>query len=663
MIDVAEIALLLALALSLYSALASLLGFGRGRPELLASARRGVVAVLGLLTLAAAGLAYALATRQFGVRFVAEYSRRDMDPVYTVAAFYAGNAGSLLFLAWVLSILAVLVVYQTRTKYQYLWPYANTVLLGTVAFFVGLVVMVSNPFERAPMLPGDGQGLNPALENTMMFLHPLAMYVGYAGFAVPFALSMAALATGQTGNAWVGFTRRWALLAWSFLTLGNLVGGWWAYTRVDWGGYWAWDPVENGALILWLTGTAYLHSVLVQERWGTLRAWNVVLVIAAFVFSIFGTYLARSRILSSIHSFGEPALGPFFVALIALVLVGSFYLLLRRLPGLRSDSQMESFASREGSFLANNLLLLGAGLATLLGTVFPLVTGAVRGARVVVGSSFFNQVNGPIFVVLLLLMGICPLLGWRRVSPRKLLRLLLYPVAAALVAAFALHLLGVQGVAPLLVLSLSAFVTSTVLSEFIRGVQARRRTAGESHLAAAANVVRRNKTRYGGYVVHLGVIMVAAGVVGSTFFSTSQEASLSVGQSVRIGGYALTFEGLSTYRGARNTVNSAALSVSDGDGPVGRMAPERNEYPMWAEPESKVAIRTTFKEDLYIILAGFTQDGLAVFKILVYPLVVWIWIGGGVLMLGAFIAFWPNARGKRPVDAPMVREGIAQNAL
>jgi cytochrome c-type biogenesis protein CcmF len=655
MTDVAQVALQLSLAVAIFSALASLLGAWRRQPELIASARNATLALLVLVTISAIGLLYALLTHDFSIRYVAEYSSREQDLFYTLSSFYAGNAGSLLLWAWVLSIFAAIVVFQNYKRNAELWPYANTVLMATGAFFLGLVALAANPLERLAVAPPDGRGLNPLLQNPGMFFHPPTLYLGYVGFVVPFAFAMAALATGQLGDRWIRLTRRWTLFAWVFLTLGNLLGAQWAYVELGWGGYWAWDPVENASFMPWLTGTAFLHSVMIQQRRGMLKVWNMVLIIVTFVLTIFGTFLTRSGILSSVHSFGESTLGPLFFAFMGITLLISFFLLLDRLPQLRSENELDSFLSRESSFLLNNLILLGAAFATFWGTIFPLISEAVRGVKIAVGPPFFNQVNGPIFIMLILLMGICPLIGWRRASRGNLVRNFLYPLIIGAVSAILLFWLGLRQGFALLGFSLSIFVLATILLELFRGSVARHRTAKENYLVALANLIRLNKPRYGGYIIHIGIILMVIGIIGSQFYTQSKEATLSKGESMSIGTYTLTFEAFSSFPTASKTVNAATLSVTNGDEPVGQLVPQKNQHQGWPESHTEVAIRTTLKEDLYVILATFTPD-TATFKVLINPLVVWIWIGGGVLVLGTVVAFWPDAREKRRQAARMMRE-------
>lgn len=643
MADIGYISLLLALAFSLYAAAASVLGKLRDYPELMASGRRAAYAVGGLLTVASGALVYALVTRDFHLTYVAAYTSSDLPLTYTISAFYAGNEGSLLFWAWTLAIFTIVVLVQNRRTHPELMPYVIATTMLTEAFFVVLMAFISNPFQYSPFAPPEGRGLNPLLENPGMLFHPPTLLAGYVGFTIPFAFAMAALATNRLGSEWLQSTRRWTLFAWLVLGIGNLLGAQWAYVELGWGGYWAWDPVENAGLLPWLTGTAFLHSTMIQKRRGMLKVWNLVLIILTFTLSIFGTFLTRSGVLSSVHTFGQSALGPFFILFMGSALVFSLALLFYRLPDLKSEEELDSFVSRESSFLFNNLILLGAAFAIFWGTVFPLVSEAVRGVKVTVGPPFFNQVNGPIFLALILLMGVCPLLGWRRASPDNLLRNFLYPVGAALLLGLVLFLLGVRETYALLAFVVCGFVIATILLEWFRGVKARRHTQKENYFQAFYRLLLANRPRYGGYIVHLAIILIALGVAGSTFYKVEKEASLEPGQTVTLKDYTLKYEGLSQYATASREVVSASLSVSSGERFLGTLTSEKYFHRSYEQAVTEVAIYSTLKEDLYVILAGWTGNS-ATFQLLVNPLVVWIWIGAVVLIAGTTFAVWPGGR-------------------
>ncbi|MDA8187163.1 MAG: heme lyase CcmF/NrfE family subunit [Dehalococcoidales bacterium] len=649
--DIGYAALLIAFIAAGFSAISFIVGKVQGYSELLEAGRRAVYAVCGLFTLASLVMIYALVSRDFGVSYVAQYTDRALSLPYTLSAFWAGQEGSLLFWGWLLSIFAVIVLVQNRTKHRELMPFVMAILMATTTFFLMLLTMVTPPFLRLPSAPADGQGLNPLLQNMGMFFHPPTTYLGYVGFAIPFAFAMAALITGKVDDEWIRSTRRWTLFAWFFLSLGNFFGAQWAYVELGWGGFWAWDPVENASFMPWLTGTAYLHSVMIQQRRGMLKVWNMVLIIVTYALTIFGTFLTRSGILSSVHSFGQSNLGPFFLAFIAMALVLSVGLLIDRLPYLRSENELDSMMSRESSFLLNNLILLGAAVATFWGVIFPLVSEAVRGVKITVSMPFFNQVNGPIFLGLLLIMGICPLIGWRKASKENLIRNFLYPTVLTIGFAVIAYVLGLRDIYALIAVSLCVFVVSVIILEIWRGTRARRRTAGENYLVALCSLVWHNKPRYGGYIVHLSIVMIAMGIIGAFAFKTEVDATVTPGDMINVDRFSLKYGGLSEYPRGDKDVVAASVEVYNGGKRVGYVYPAKLFTAKQEQPTTEVAIRTTAMEDLYVILGGWDKDQSASFKVLVNPLVVWIWIGGAVMLLGTAIAFWPDEREKRRLDA------------
>ncbi len=659
MTELGQIALFVALLMSIYTAGAAVLGAKKRMPELLDSARYGVLVVAGLVSLAGIALLYAILTHDFQVAYVASYSSRELNLFYLISSFWAGNEGSMLLWAWTLAIYGSIVVIQNRRQNVELMPWVTAILMVNSIFFLALLTFVANPFVRTAITPPDGTGLNPLLENPGMFFHPTTLYMGYVGFTVPFAFAMAALITGRTGDQWIRSTRRWALFAWFFLGLGNLFGAQWAYVELGWGGYWGWDPVESASFMPWLVATAYLHSVMIQQRRGMLKVWNIALIIATMALVLFGTFLTRSGVLSSVHSFGDSSLGAFFIAFIGLTLLGSIGLLLDRLPLLRSENELDSLMSRESSFLFNNLLLVGIAFATFWGTVFPLISEAVRGVKITVGPPFFNQVNGPIFMGLILLMGICPLIGWRKASTDNLIRNFLYPAAGGVLMWLILLAGGMRDYYEMLALALLTFVTATILLEVGRGTLARRRTSGENYLVAFLNLVWRNKPRYGGYIVHLGIIIMAMGIAASAFSKMETEGVLARGESLQIKNYVLTYEGLSSYPTSSREVVSAGMTVRDASGrKIDSMAPQKVFHRNHENPVTEVAIRTTPLEDLYVILMGWEND-TATFKVLVNPMVVWLWIGGAITLLGTAVAFWPDARENRRLVASLAPSEVA----
>jgi cytochrome c-type biogenesis protein CcmF len=638
--------LALALVVALFSLLSALLG-ARRRPELVAAARNGAFAVLGLTSLASGVLVYAFLTHDFSIQYVASYSARGMSILYTLVAFWAGNEGSLLFWSWFLALMSAIVLWQ-KPRRDFL-PYILAVVAVNQAFFLVLMLSVANPFARLPVALADGRGLNPLLENPWMLFHPTTLLAGYSGFTIPFAFAIAALATGQVGEEWLRPARRYTLVAWLLLGVGNLLGACWAYVELGWGGYWAWDAVENAGLMPWLVGTAFLHSVMIQRRRGMLKVWNMVLIIVTFNLCLFGTFLTRSGVVSSIHTFGISSLGPMFLSFVLLSLFISVLLLYRRLPSLKSEDKLDSLLSRESTFLINNLLLVAIAFATFVGTIYPVISEAVRGVKVTVGPSFFNRVNGSIFLLFLLLMGICPLIGWRRATPRNLLRNFLIPATAA-VLVMVLLVIWTRTWYAVVGFGACAYVLATIFLEWFRGVRARHRRK-ENYLVAFFRLLWGNRPRYGGYIVHVGIILIVLGVIGSSFYKVEAEASLNPGESFQIGKYTLKYEGMSTNTTENEQVVSATLQVLDNGKPAGTMAPAETFHINYDNPVSEVDIRSTPLEDLYVILMGWDQiGGLAAFKAYLNPLMAWMWIGGGLFFLGSVIAIWPGRR-RVPVAA------------
>ncbi|MCL5958277.1 MAG: heme lyase CcmF/NrfE family subunit, partial [Chloroflexi bacterium] len=596
--DIGYAALLIAFIVSIFTTISFAWGRIKGYNELLAAARNGVYAIAALTTVAAAILWYAFLTRDFQLKYVAEYSSRNEPLTYTISSFWAGQEGSLLLWVWLLSIFAAVVLYQNRDKHRELIPFVETTLVGTSAFFLMILTLLSNPFFRLPVVPQDGQGLNPLLQNPGMFFHPPTTYLGYVGFAVPFAFAMAALVTGKVGDDWIRSTRRWTLFAWFFLSMGNLFGAQWAYVELGWGGFWAWDPVENASFMPWLTGTAYLHSVMIQQRRGMLKVWNFILIIGTFALTIFGTFLTRSGILSSVHSFGQSNLGPFFLGFIGMVLIFSVGLLIDRLPYLKSENELDSFVSRESSFLLNNLILVGATFATIWGTIFPLISEAVRGVKITVSQPFFNQVNGPIFLVLVLIMGICPLIGWRKASRENLIRNFTWPAAGAVVFAVVAYALGIREYYTLVAFTLCAFVIAVILLEVLRGTRARHRVYSEDYLTGLGKLIWHNKPRYGGYIIHLGVIMIALGIIGAFGLKTEVDQTVKPGEMINVGQFSLKYNGLSEYPTATHDVVAATMEVYDGGKKIDTIAPAKTfQGANDEQPATEVAIRTTLKEN------------------------------------------------------------------
>ncbi len=662
-------ALVFAFCLSLYSCATSVYGAARRNRAWIISGRNAAFAVFAFLCIASLSLIHALVRHDFSYQYVAEYSSTAMPRQYVIAAFWGGMAGSMLLWAWMIGLLTTLVSLVNRRKQEDLMPYVIAVLMVNASFFLVLMLFGANPFERLPHPVAEGTQLNPLLQNPSMMIHPPTLYTGYVGMVVPFAFAMAALITGRLDDEWIRTTRRWTLFAWFFLGMGILLGAQWAYVELGWGGYWGWDPVENASLMPWLVATAFLHSVMIQEKKGMLKVWNVSLVSLAYVLSIFGTFLTRSGVLSSVHAFSNSKLGSYFLIYIALVAMGVVFLIARRWSHLQSDNEIEGFISKESSFLLNNLLLLGAALAIFWGTVYPVISEAIRGVKVTMAAPYFNRVMVPIGLTLLVLTGFCPLVAWRRASPENLKRNFKRPLVGALLAGVVMYMFGVRRLLGIVPLSCCAFVLGTVLLEFYRGTLARRAMTGEPAALSFANLIARNRRRYGGYIVHVGVVSLFAGITGSNVYKLEKEATLRVGESTNIGDYRLRYDKMDEVSNPERDRVIAHLAVWDHGRFVGTLLPEKNFHPDQDQPVTETAIRGTMRDDLYVILVEWSNKSAvgelpsATFKVFVNPLVGLVWLSGFFVLLGTTIAMLPD-----PVKAPAaarVREpvGLADQAV
>jgi cytochrome c-type biogenesis protein CcmF len=660
MADFGQIVVVAALVVAVYTIIAGPLGVRLRAPELADSAYNGVMTVAALMTVASMTLLAAFLTHDFSIRYVAEHSSRDMPLSLVAAAFYGGQSGSLLYWGWTLSLFSAFVVYQQRRVHRDFLVYLMATLMTVMAFFTLILGFVASPFEKMPVVPAEGLGLNPLLYDLGMLYHPPMLLAGYMSWTIPFAFAVAALITGRVDAAWIRTTRRYALVAWSILGIGNMLGAWWAYRVLGWGGFWGWDPVENSAIMPWLVGTAFIHSIMIQERRGMLKVWNMTLVLVTFYLAIFGTFVVRSGVINSVHSFAQSAIGPYFLVFLTLVVGSTLTLLFARLPALRSDNQLDSILSREASFLLNNLLFLGLVFAIFWGTIFPLVSEAVQGSKITVGPPFFNQVAGPIMIVLMVLMGIGPLMPWRKASQQTLLSTFGPPVTAGLVVVVLTGLLtGFSEPKALAAFGACGFVAATIFLEVYRGTVARHQATGEAYPVALGNLISRNNRRYGGYVVHLGVVLIAVAVTAATMFQSERAAKLLPGESLTIGSYRLTYNGLRerTEPGAR--IIEAQLAVESNGQIVDSMRPDRRFYRNFErQPSTSVAIRTTPFEDLYVVITGWEADGSASFIVYTNPLVIWLWLGGLVAVVGTLIALWPDAR-PRVVPVSATSRGLA----
>jgi len=655
-----EFALWIALPISLWGCTLAFLGGRWRRGDLVLSAERSTYAVFALLILAAAGVIVAFLQSRFEYLYVYNYSNRTLHTFFKISGLWAGQPGSLLFWALNLGFFSTLAIWFNRKKNRDLMPYVNGVLLAVLSFFIAITIFVSSPFTLLGFTPADGRGLNPQLQNYWMTIHPPTLYLGFTAFTVPFAFGIAALLTGHLDTRWIEATRKWILTSWFFLTLGIVFGMRWAYEELGWGGYWFWDPVENASLLPWLVATAFLHSIMIQETRGMLKVWNMGLVLLTFVMTIFATFLTRSGLIQSVHSFAQNiTIAWIFLAFMGAVTAIGIVLIAWRRPLLQSEREFDSLVSREAAFLFNNLILLGIAFTVTWGTIFPLLTEWLAGSKVSVGAAFFNQVNIPIGLALLALMGIGPVIAWRKATPRNLRRNFLIPVGLGLAVGVTLFLMGVRHPQALLTFLLGAFVLSIIVIEFIKGTRARAAVEGESHPIAFLHLIRRNRRRWGGYIVHVGVVVMFMGFAGSAY-DIELEQSVVPGETIRVESpfgheYALTYQGLSWHRAPNMEQLIALFSVARDGKPVGTLTTEKQFVVGATQQMHEVGILSTLVEDLYVILATLDPNLIsggdlndpryqrAVFKVLVNPLVPWIWYGGLIVAVGTLLALWPGA--------------------
>ncbi len=644
MADLGTITLLLTLALAVYGAVGSVAGLRLSIPQLVVSARHAVFMTPVMLGVATLALVTAFATRNFQLAYVFEHSNLAMEGWLIWVAFYAGNEGSLLFLAFIFSVLAAIAIASAPSAVRLSLPYTTAVLMGVLVFFVAVMLTMANPFAELDVVPLDGRGINPLLNHFGMFIHPPMLMTGLIGVAIPFAFAIGHLLAGNTKDEWVEVARTWGLVVWAILTVGLLLGAWWAYTILGWGGYWAWDPVENAGLLPWLPLTAFIHSIMVQSRRGMFRMWNIALIIFAWGMAMYGMFMNRGGPIPSVHSFAQSTMGWVFLGFLAGNVLVALALFFWRYPKLRSDAALESVLSREAAFLLNNLLFLMIALVVLWGLVFPLLSQAIRDATVTVAAPYYNTVAGPLFLALIVLMAVGPLLPWRRASWRALGRALLLPGAAAgLVVVVALGL-GVRLPLALLSFGLCGMVLAEIAREWVQGTRVRSRR-GEGVLSAFVGLISANRPRYGGYIVHLAIILLAFSVTGSSFFSVTKDVALAVGERAVVGDYGVEYVSASVEQKPDRVERRATVQVYREGRPLTTLDAGYAFYPSFSMATSRAGIRSTPTEDLYVIANEFSEDGQqALFRIYVNPLVVWMWLAGPVFVLGTVVALWPKRR-------------------
>jgi len=644
--NLGSLAILLAFCVALYALAASVIGGVRHKPFLVVSGQRAVYSVWVLITFASGILVYSLMTGDFRFAYVAEHSNRSMPTLYKFAAWWGGQEGSLLFWSWLLSTYAAVVAFTNRRKHRDMMPYVVAVLATVQTFFLLLNNFVANPFQmlatdKLIVSVPDGNGLSPLLQYPAMAIHPPMLYLGYVGFAVPFAFAMGSLITRQPGDGWIHTTRRWTLVTWLFQGTGVMLGAAWAYHVLGWGGYWGWDPVENASLLPWLSGTAFLHSVMMQEKKGMMKVWNMVLISATFFLCILGTFMTRSGFVESVHAFARSDIGKYFVTFLALGIAATIYLILDRLDYLRSEAQLESVVSRESSFLFNNLILLASCFAVLWGTLFPTISEAF-GTRISLDTDWYNRLMVPIGLFLLFLTGVGPLFAWRRTSLESLRKNFQWPGIAALVLVAALVAAGVRHFYALISFGFCLFVALTVIMEFYKGARSIGAKNDMNLLRAAVELTHRNTRRYGGYLVHMGIVLIFIGVTGRAF-DLKDVKELNKGDSMRIGAYTLKMVDLQQGENDNYQWHRAIIQPIKNGVVLATLEPEKRFYKASKQGTSEVGIRPRLNEDLYLNFGGMSDDNQrAVIQAYVLPLVMWVWIGGLVLIGGTLVCLVPS---------------------
>jgi cytochrome c-type biogenesis protein CcmF len=671
--------LVITLLVTVFSVIAAIYGEWSKNFRWVESGRLAMQLTFPLLTLSSGVLVYLLVTNDFNVRFVYDVTDTYMPTYLKVTAWWGGQSGSLLFWGWLLSAFTAGATLRKWDRDRELLPWVLVVSGITLAFFLALNVFYENPFARLwqlfngqvipatfrpesaiPFTAPEGRGLNPLLRHPGMVIHPPMLYLGFVGFAIPFAFAIAALITGRSDDRWIRITRRWTLVSWLFLSLGLVLGGRWAYDVLGWGGYWAWDPVEIAAFMPWLTGTAFLHSVMIQEKRGMLKHWNMILIILTYALVLFGTFLTRSGVLSSVHSFAQSAIGPAFFVFIGVTFVASVSLLIWRWPELKSEGQMTSVLSREALFLLNNLLFIGILVVCFWGVIYPLISELFTGQKVTVGPPYYERAAGPLFGVLLVLMGIAPLSAWGHSTIKTLGRALWKPAIPTAAVLVGILFAGITNIWAIIGITFAAFAGFVTLYEFGRAAAARVRVHGENFLSAIWQLAGRNRRRYGGYVIHLGVVMMAMGIVGIEMFQSETQRSLAVGESIELAGYTMRYDSLSQFMHEDGRwITRAEVSVFKEGQFVGTLAPRYDIYSD-GQPMTIPGVRSTMEDDFYVLLINWeeTSAQVAPFKVYHNPLVNWMWLGSIIFILGTMVAAWPD---EDPEHAPARMKKSARN--
>jgi cytochrome c-type biogenesis protein CcmF len=680
--DIGLIALTFGFLLSVYATFASAFGGFLNRPLWSESARNSALLVFPVLSISVLILVFLLYTLDFSIAYVYDVSSKAMSPFLRVTALWGGQSGSVLFWGWMMSGFVAIVLRRKWQDNTEMMPYVTMVSMLTTAFFVGLVLFITNPFARLwyvrgaedlttaifqpansiPYIAEDGGGLNPLLRHFGMIGHPPTTYLGFTGFVIPYAFAIAALITGKAHeDEWIRTTRRWTLVAWIFLTIGLVLGGRWAYDVLGWGGFWGWDPVENAMLMPWLTGTAFLHSVMLSEKRGMLKVWNIILIVLTYSLALFGTFITRTGVIGSVHAFSKSAMGPAFFLFIGFTFLSSLGLLFSRLKTLKTENEVESFISREAAFLLQNMLFLSITVAVFWGTVFPMLSELVTETKITVGPPYFQKVTGPLFAALVLLMSIAPFLSWRKQTPKNLLKATAIPLVASMLTTAVWGYIHRMHPASFFALWLASFVTLAILYEFWRGIKARMSAHGENPFLAMLNLVARNHRRYGGYIIHIGVILIGLAFIGDAYFKIETQKNVTAGQTINVAGYTLKYEGVREYPGSDGRdVIEASTSLYQNGRLLAKLNPRKDFFVVQKQPVTIPGVYSTASEDVYVLLAGF-EDNLSsvTFKIYVNPLVNLGWAGAFIMTIGTLIAAWPTNKAHQSY---VLRAGVPQTS-
>lgn len=659
--DLGFFALVFAFGVSIYAALAAWYGNHIDEPRWVESGRNAIVLVFPLVALSAGTIVISLLNNDFSIEYVWRVSSIDMPTYLKVTSLWGGQAGSLLFWNLLLAAFAAVVMLRKwRVDHEFM-PYVIIVISMTQIFFLGISAFIESPFARMAVIPPDGNGLNPLLRHPGMIIHPPMLYLGFVGFVIPYSFAMAALITNKLDDRWIRTTRRWTLVAWLFLSLGLILGGRWAYDVLGWGGYWAWDPVENASLMPWLAGTAFLHSVMIQEKRNMFKMWNMFLIVLTYCLVMLGTFVVRSGVISSVHSFAQSAIGPFFFAFIAIMFLFSAYWMTKRREDLATENQISSFLSREAAFLYNNFIIIAILAVVFLFTYYPIFSELFTGEKGFVGAPVYEQALAPLFAVLLLLMGVAPLTMWYKTSVKRLEMTLLWPAVATTVIVGVIFAFGIRYWAALLGLWIVIFSLILTLIEFWKGTRARMKR-GENVLAAYGNLLSRNRRRYGGYWIHIGVLVMAFGIIGTEVFQQQTQLNLQNDESLTMGNYEMVFKGVERFPGPDDLlITEADVDVFYNGRFVKNLKPRTEFYTRTGQPMTIPAARSTIAEDFYILLVNWepTSAAEATFRVYLNPLINWVWAGGLIFMLGTLIAAWPDPRKEKVAEAKRERMALS----